>query len=133
MSQINSFANLKHLNIISYFQFAFILGLLALAGTPPFIGFITKLLAILLLFKKNQYLILFIFLFINMFSIYFYIAVTRFITNQQINDNSYNKFYYYKVSYQSIINTIYLLLIIVCNIFLYNEFLNLSLMLFTYM
>lgn len=70
---------------------AFILVLLSLAGVPPMLGFIGKLLSVLLFFSKFNLLIFFFFIVITIFSIYYYILNLRYL----VNDDS-SIFYYMK-------------------------------------
>jgi NADH:ubiquinone oxidoreductase subunit 2 (subunit N) len=127
---LNSLSDFKKLNIFTFAQLVFILCVLGLAGMPPFVGFITKFLAILILINKSSYLSLFLFFTINAFSVYFYIIILRFSTYQQLVNSSLNTTYFYRATSQSVSGLLYLMCFTTLNFFLYHELYNFLLMLF---
>ena len=86
---------LKTLNELKFFgnlplvTIYIVIILLSFAGIPPLLGFISKFLVFLFIASKQNYLFLFLFVFSNMFVIYFYIQNLRFLTSK----NTSNKFY----------------------------------------
>jgi NADH:ubiquinone oxidoreductase subunit 2 (subunit N) len=128
----NSLSDFKYFNIFSYAQLAFILSILALSGMPPFIGFVGKFLAIILLIKNFHYYSLCIFFIINAFALYFYIIILRFSTYQSISAYFLNNTYNFYINTFNIIIIIYLFIFISFNFFFYHDIYNFFYMIFTY-
>lgn len=84
LNELKFFGNLPLISIV------LVILLLSFAGFPPLLGFISKFLVFIYIISKSNYLFLFVFLFSNMFVIYFYIQNLRFITSKNIN----NKFFF---------------------------------------
>lgn len=94
-----SFVTLNELRLISinkFFLFNAVIVILSMAGMPPMFGFAGKLLLFLSICNFNNFLILFLFVFINVFLIYFYIQNIRFLVNSELSSNIIiNNFYGY--------------------------------------
>jgi len=83
LKTLNELKNAYNLQFISM---SLVIVLLSLAGVPPVSGFLSKfLIFIQMFFKKNLILFLF-FLFLNTFSIYFYIQNLRFLVSKKISN-----------------------------------------------
>jgi len=63
-----------------------VLLLLSFAGIPPLLGFIGKFLVFIYLFSKHNILMFLIFIFINIFIIYFYVQNLRFLISKNISN-----------------------------------------------
>ena len=131
INRLNAFSDLKVFNVLNYAHLVLVLSILTLAGTPPLLGFTTKLIAILFLFKKCNYLYLFLFFFVNIFSVYFYIIIVRFITSQPFLSSSVKK-NSFRIKTNVLINSVYMISFISANLLFYNDFLNYFLMVFTF-
>jgi NADH:ubiquinone oxidoreductase subunit 2 (subunit N) len=74
-----------------------------MAGMPPLLGFFGKFFIVVFFFKKSQLFLFILFIFINVFVIYFYIINIRFIITKS------NKSYFFIKNY-----TTYLSFPIIC-------------------
>jgi NADH-quinone oxidoreductase subunit N len=72
----------KFFNITNFINVTIILIFLSLAGMPPFLGFVGKFLLISYLILKNQFFFFILFLFVNLFVIYFYIQNLKFLIRE---------------------------------------------------
>jgi NADH-quinone oxidoreductase subunit N len=72
----------KFFNITNFINVTIILIFLSLAGMPPFLGFVGKFLLISYLILKNQFFFFLLFLFVNLFVIYFYIQNLKFLIRE---------------------------------------------------
>lgn len=75
LSDLRIFSKLNFITIIM------VSTLLSMAGVPPFIGFIGKLLVFIYFFYQQKYIFVLLFAFINFFTIYFYIQNLRFLVS----------------------------------------------------
>lgn len=86
------FNYIKTLNEIKYFSnlpfvsFFIICLFLSFAGIPPFLGFLSKFYIFFYLFSKNVYIYIILFLFFNLFSIYFYVQNLKFLVTKKIHN-----------------------------------------------
>jgi NADH-quinone oxidoreductase subunit N len=79
---IKTLNEFKNLNITSSTTNIVVLSLLSMAGMPPLLGFFGKFLIILFFLKKAQFFLFIVFIFINLFVIYFYILNIRFLISK---------------------------------------------------
>jgi NADH-quinone oxidoreductase subunit N len=92
--QIKSLSNLKVFNRINFISVTVVLSLLSMSGIPPLAGFVGKFLLFNYLFLNQKYFFIFLFSFLNFFSIYFYIQNLRFIISKtQSNFFLFNGYY----------------------------------------
>lgn len=132
LKQIKSLNNLKVLNRIGFISITVVLSLLSMSGIPPLAGFVGKFLLFNYLFLGQKYFFIFLFSFLNFFSIYFYIQNLRFlISKTQSNFFIFNG--YYVFFNKGLINIIVLLNIFnFFSIFYFEDFLYYFLNLFLY-
>ena len=85
--------NTKKLKTLNEFKYAYgiqfismsiVLVFLSLAGIPPISGFLSKFLVFIHIFFKKNFIIFLLFIFLNTFSIYFYIQNLRFLISKKI-------------------------------------------------
>lgn len=82
IKQIKSLNNLKVFSRIGFISITTILSLLSMSGIPPLAGFVGKFLLFNYLFLGQKYFFIFLFSFLNFFSIYFYIQNLRFLISK---------------------------------------------------
>lgn len=106
---------------INFVSTSLVLCFLTLAGMPPLLGFLGKLLIFVFFFFKNNLIVFFLFFLLNAFSIYFYILNLRFMVSKQ-----YSTFYILKKN-QPYLNFTFVFCIVVLNfinifgIFFFND------------
>lgn len=72
----------KGLNTNSYILVCAVLVFLSLAGMPPLLGFFGKFLTAIFFLDKQHFFLFFLFVFFNLFVIYFYILNVRFLISK---------------------------------------------------
>ncbi len=82
IKKIKTLNNLKVFNKINFISITVVLAFLSMAGIPPLAGFVGKFLLFNFLFFTQKYFIIFLFSFLNFFSIYFYIQNLRFLISK---------------------------------------------------
>jgi NADH-quinone oxidoreductase subunit N len=100
LKYIKTLNELKFIGNTSFLTVYLVLLFLSFAGTPPLLGFVGKfLIFIFILYKQNLFIFL-IFLFLNFFSMYFYLQNLRFIVSKKISNKIIykNNFIYYNSS-----------------------------------
>jgi len=86
LKYVKTLNELKFIGNTSFLTIYLVLLFLSFAGTPPLLGFIGKfLIFIFLLYKQNIFLFL-LFIFLNFFSMYFYLQNLRFIVSKKITN-----------------------------------------------
>lgn len=89
LKYLKTLSDLKNINNVSFLSIFFVIILLSFAGIPPLLGFLSKFITFLFIFFKKNFIFVLIFLFINMFSIYFYVQNLRFLISKN-NSNKLN-------------------------------------------
>ena len=74
----------KYTYNIQFISISLVLIFLSLAGIPPISGFLSKFLVFIHIFFKKNFIIFLLFIFLNTFSIYFYIQNLRFLISKKI-------------------------------------------------
>ena len=91
LKYLKTLNELKFFGNTSFLTFYLVLIFLSFAGTPPLLGFISKfLIFIFILYKQNIFIFIF-FIFLNFFSMYFYLQNLRFIVSKNISNKFLNK------------------------------------------
>jgi len=98
-----------------------ILTFLSFAGIPPLAGFLSKFLIFIHIFFKSNIIIFLFFLFINLFTIYFYIQNLRFIISKQISNIFIFKNFLAYLNRSSLFSTNFLNFFNVTSIFYFEE------------
>lgn len=83
LKTLNELKFMSNLPLIFVFT---VLLLLSFAGIPPLLGFLSKFLIFIFLISKKNFFVVFIFLFFNVFVIYFYLQNLRFIVSKNISN-----------------------------------------------
>nr|QCU82612.1 NADH dehydrogenase subunit 2b [Pseudourostyla cristata] len=117
---IYSFSDLKfnffYTTVISFILFS-------IAGVPPFIGFFSKLLILIMLSKSNFFIFYIFFFILLFFGLYFYIQNIRFLYSTGTSHISYAYMLNMRVSLHYIIFTQIVLFVIIFGFFLIDDFL----------
>lgn len=99
IAKIKNLNQFKEFNTYNFIFYTVIFSLLSMAGIPPLLGFTGKFLTIIFLSFKTQYLLLFLTLLLNMFSMYFYIQNLRFLVKKTKSSILNYKNYYLNINY----------------------------------
>lgn len=83
---IKTLNELKFIGNTSFLTIYLVLLFLSFAGAPPLLGFIGKFLIFIYLFYKKNFFIFLIFIFLNFFSMYFYLQNLRFIISKNVTN-----------------------------------------------
>lgn len=84
---------LKNLNMFHTYVIFFLLFLLSLAGMPPLLGFVGKLLLYIQLLSLHSYLLFAVLLILNTFVLYFYTQNIRFVVSKDTNKHLNSLFF----------------------------------------
>lgn len=101
LKYIKSLSDIKKFNRVTYIHTYIVLIFLSLAGIPPLMGFLSKFLIFIYIFYKNNILIFILFIFVNMFIIYFYLQNLKFLVSKNIEVfflTKLNKFFKFKIN-----------------------------------
>lgn len=72
----------KFFKSTSYLNSTLIVVFFSLAGVPPFLGFFTKFFLFSSIFSASNFFFFFLFIFLNLFTLFFYIQNTRFLISK---------------------------------------------------
>ena len=86
LKYLKTLNELKFLGNTSFLTIYLVLLFLSFAGTPPLLGFVSKFLIFIFIFYKQNIFIFLIFIFLNFFSMYFYLQNLRFIVSKNVSD-----------------------------------------------
>lgn len=114
---------IKYSYNLQFITISVILVFLSLAGIPPLSGFLSKFLIFIQIFYKSNFIILILFLFLNTFSIYFYIQNLRFLISKKISNIFIIKNYFIYLNVFSIFKINVLNFVNLSSIFYVEEFL----------
>lgn len=88
-STLISTSQFGNINSIRFIKSSLVFVIFTLAGVPPTIGFLSKLLSCILIFNNNSIVFISIFLFINFFMLYFYIQQLLYLVTTKHNKEQY--------------------------------------------
>lgn len=89
LNRIRVLTDLKKIISSKFLIFSLVISLLIIAGIPPFLGFVSKLLLFLYLLTKNSNLILIFFTIINLFALYFYLQNVKYVISRAPLNNTF--------------------------------------------
>lgn len=122
---LNNYINLnsiKNFSSNNFLYISIILTFLSLSGMPPMSGFCGKFIfSIFFLLKSNLFYFI-LFVFINLFLIYFYMQNFRFLIKKTSDSsNFFNTSSYYLINYNLLSFIVFLLILNLFSIFFLNE------------